>query len=67
MISAVFTSVDSIFPANLVAGDISIEDMWMFEQDCHKLDVRQCETTRPDDKLRLIRAVSSGHGGSGWQ
>ena len=37
--------------------DISIEDMLRFEQSCLRLDVRQCDTSRPDDKTRILRAV----------
>ena len=42
--------------------DISIEDMLRFEQSCLRLDVRQCDTSRPDDKTRILRAVR-GEGG----
>ena len=38
-------------------GDASIEDYWQFELDCGRLDVALCDTTKEEDKLRLIRAV----------
>ena len=31
--------------------------MLRFEQSCLRLDVRQCDTSRPDDKTRILRAV----------
>ena len=38
--------------------EATIEDMWQFESTCGRLDLSALEATRPEDKARILRAVS---------